>query len=63
MAPDVRVLSYDEFYAEGQTATEVGEAYTSHNTRRLDVEGVVEKLQTTDYVCEERDGRPPLVES
>ena len=29
------------------------EAYTSHNTQRLDVDGTVEKLLTTDYVKEE----------
>ena len=29
---------------EGDVSTEVGEAYTSHNTRRLDVDGVVEKI-------------------
>lgn len=28
------------------------EAYTSHNTRRLDVEGTVQKILTTDYVQE-----------
>ena len=26
------------------------EAYTSHNTKRLDVEGTVKKLLTTEYV-------------
>ena len=29
------------------------EAYTSHNTTRLDVAGTVKKLLTTDYVQEE----------
>jgi UDP-glucose 4-epimerase len=26
------------------------ESYTSHNTNRLDVEGTVKKILTTDYV-------------
>jgi UDP-glucose 4-epimerase len=26
------------------------ESYTSHNTKRLDVEGTVEKILTADYV-------------
>ena len=39
------------------------EAYTSHNTNRLDVDGVVEKILTTDYVKEELEGRPHLVEA
>ena len=28
------------------------EAYTSHNTNRLDVDGTVKKILTTDYVQE-----------
>lgn len=28
------------------------ESYTSHNTERLDVEGTVKKILTTDYVQE-----------
>ena len=30
--------------------TEADESYTSHNTIRLDVEGTIKKLLTTDYV-------------
>ena len=41
---------------EGQTATEADEAYTSHNTHLLDVDGVVAKILTTDYVREELAG-------
>ena len=29
------------------------EAYTSHNTLRLDVPGIVDKLKTLDYIKEE----------
>ena len=61
--PDARDLNYDKFYIEGKVATEGDEAYTSHNTTRLDVEGVVEKILTTDYVKEELEGRPHLVEA
>ncbi len=39
------------------------EAYTSHNTNRLDVDGVVKKIMTTDYVREELEGRPHAVEA
>ncbi|MCF0153962.1 hypothetical protein, partial [Megasphaera sp.] len=35
----------------------IDEAYTSHNTRRLDVEGTVKKLLTTDYVQDELQNR------
>ena len=37
---------------EGQVTTEADEAYTSHNTKRLNVEGTVKKILTTDYVKE-----------
>ena len=43
--------------------TEADEAYTSHNTNRLDVDGVVKKIMTTDYVREELEGRPHAVEA
>ena len=43
--------------------TEDEEAYTSHNTNRLDVEGVVEKILTTDYVKEELEGIPHAIDA
>lgn len=63
IAPDGRSLNYDQFYVEGNVLTEGDEAYTSHNTQRLDVDGVVAKIMTTDYVQEELDGRPHTVEA
>ena len=63
IAPDARGLNYDKFYVEGTVHTEGDEAYTSHNTNRLDVDGVVQKILTTDYVKEELEGRPHLVEA
>ena len=63
IAPDGRGLNYDQFYVEGQVLTEGEEAYTSHNTNRLDVDGVVKKIMTTDYVKEELEGRPHIVEA
>ena len=63
IAPDARGLNYDKFYVEGTVHTEGDEAYTSHNTNRLDVDGVVQKILTTDYVKEELEGRPHMVEA
>ena len=63
IAPDGRSLNYDKFYVEGNVLTEGDEAYTSHNTTRLDVDGVVKKIMTTDYVKEELEGRPHAVEA
>lgn len=48
--PDDRDLNYDKFFVNGQVRTMASEAYTSHNTERLDVEGVMKKILTTDYV-------------
>lgn len=62
IAPDGRSLNYDKFYVEGNVLTEGDEAYTSHNTNRLDVDGIVAKIMTTDYVREELEGRPHAVE-
>ena len=50
VAADSRDLNYDKFVVTGKVKTMADEAYTSHNTNRLDVEGVVEKLMTTEYV-------------
>lgn len=63
ISPDSRGLNYDKFYVEGNVLTEGEDAYTSHNTTRLDVDGVVKKILTTDFVKEELDGRPHLVEA
>ena len=50
---DNRDLNYDKYFIEGNVRTQADEAYTSHNTRRLDVEGTIKKLLTTDYVQEQ----------
>lgn len=52
VVPDDRDLNYDKFFIEGQIKTMADEAYTSHNTNRLDVDSTVKKLLTTDYVNE-----------
>ena len=54
---DNRDLNYDKFVVKGEVHTMADEAYTSHNTQRLDVEGTVKKLLTTDYVQEELENR------
>lgn len=52
VAADNRDLNYDKFFVKGQVLTQAEESYTSHNTTRLDVEGTVKKILTTDYVQE-----------
>jgi len=53
VAPDSRDLNYDKFFVDGQVHTEAEDAYTSHNTNLLDVDGTVKKILTTDYVKNE----------
>ncbi|MEY8521415.1 polysaccharide biosynthesis protein [Lachnospiraceae bacterium 38-10] len=52
VAADNRDLNYDRYFVQGKVQTESDESYTSHNTRRLDVQGIVEKICTTEYVQE-----------
>jgi UDP-glucose 4-epimerase len=56
VAADNRDLNYDKYFVKGKVETQAEESYTSHNTKRLDVEGVVKKILTTDYVQEELKG-------
>ncbi|WP_027869783.1 polysaccharide biosynthesis protein [Eubacterium sp. AB3007] len=53
VSADNRDLNYDKYFIKGQVQIQAEEAYTSHNTIRLDVEGIVKKLLTTDYVQEQ----------
>ena len=55
--PDTRDLNYESFVIQGQEVPEEAEAYTSDNTTRLDVAGVVEKLKTVKYVQLALEGR------
>lgn len=51
---DSRDLNYDKLsMGQGKVLTEAEESYTSANTRILDVDGIIKKLMTTDYIQEE----------
>jgi UDP-N-acetylglucosamine 4,6-dehydratase len=56
VAADNRDLNYDQYFVDGKVTTQADESYTSHNASRLDIDGTVEKLLTTDYVQEELQG-------
>ena len=56
VAADNRDLNYDKYFVKGNVQTMADEAYTSHNTRLLNVDETVEKLLTNDYVREELAG-------
>jgi UDP-glucose 4-epimerase len=53
---DVRDLNYGIYFVEGQEEVSTREDYTSHNTTRLDVEGMMELLLKLDIVNEALDG-------
>ena len=53
VAADTRDLNYDKYFVEGTLPESEPESYTSHNTTRLDVPGIVDKLMTLDYIKEE----------
>lgn len=50
---DNRDLNYDQFFVEGEPLISTLDDYTSHNTERLDVEGVKALLLTLQFVREE----------
>ena len=54
---DSRDLNYDQFVVEGEVKTQADEPYTSHNTRRLNVQETVEKIKTAEYVQLALEGR------
>lgn len=56
VTPDTRDLNYDNYVKYDATANSIvqkDEDYNSHNTKRLDVAGTVQKILTTDYVREQ----------
>ena len=54
---DTRDLNYDRMEASGVVRTQADESYTSHNTRRLDVQETIEKIKTAEYVQLAMEGR------
>lgn len=50
---DSRDLNYGKYFEQGNVETSAYEDYNSHNTKRLTVEEVKEKLLTLDYIQEE----------
>jgi len=50
---DTRTLDYGVFYEQGESQPEAPESYTSHNTDRLDIEGVKKLLLTLPDIRQE----------
>lgn len=53
---DKRDLNYNKYFVEGDKKLSTAEEYNSHNTYRLTVEEVKEKLLQLDYVKNELEG-------
>jgi len=49
---DSRDLNYAKYFVEGETDVSTLDDYTSHNTERLDVEGVKKTLMKLDIIRE-----------
>ncbi|TXH04364.1 MAG: NAD-dependent epimerase/dehydratase family protein [Candidatus Moraniibacteriota bacterium] len=52
---DNRDLNYAKYFVEGETIIASLDDYTSHNTERLDVEGVKNLLMKLDFIQEQLD--------
>lgn len=59
---DDRDLNYDKFFDEGEAACGQGDEYNSHNTRRLDVEGMKALLMKLDFMQRIVRGEPVVLE-
>ena len=53
---DKRDLNYDKYFVEGDQKLSGEEEYNSHNTERLNIEQIKEKLLELDYVKEQLEG-------
>ena len=49
---DSRDLNYAKYFVEGETKIATIDDYTSHNTHRLDVDGVKQTLMKLDIIRE-----------
>ncbi|PKK96521.1 MAG: UDP-glucose 4-epimerase, partial [Tenericutes bacterium HGW-Tenericutes-3] len=50
---DKRDLNYDKYFVDGDAKLSGDEEYNSHNTKRLNIEQIKEKLLTLEYVRDE----------
>jgi UDP-glucose 4-epimerase len=54
--PDLRDLNYGKFVEQGEEAISITEDYNSHNTQRLDVEGMTELLMKLTFMPAIKNG-------
>ena len=56
IAADNRDLNYNKYFVEGEQMVSQAEDYHSHNTRRLTISEIKEKLLSLDYIQQELQG-------
>ncbi|MFA4915064.1 MAG: NAD-dependent epimerase/dehydratase family protein [Syntrophales bacterium] len=56
ITPDDRDLNYNKYFTEGAEQISLMEDYNSHNTRRLTIDGIKEKLLKLDYIQQQLHG-------
>jgi UDP-glucose 4-epimerase len=57
--PDLRDLNYEKFVEQGERRISEAQDYNSHNTRRLDLEGMKAMLLKLDFIQDLVAGKPP----
>ena len=57
--PDMRDLNYGKFFEEGESKLSSSDDYNSHNTTRLDVEGMKKLLMKLDFMRDLVAGKTP----
>jgi UDP-N-acetylglucosamine 4,6-dehydratase len=62
IAPDARDLNYSKFVEQGEQKITKGEEYNSHNTQRLDVEGMKRLLLKLDFMQRIARGEQAIAE-
>ena len=50
LPPDNRTLNYENFFFEGKNITDKDKEYTSHNTKRLSVNEIIDLLMKIDFI-------------
>jgi UDP-N-acetylglucosamine 4,6-dehydratase/5-epimerase len=60
--PDLRDLNYSKFVEEGESRISEAEDYNSHNTERLDGEGMKRLLLKLEFMRERVAGKPAVAE-
>lgn len=60
IVPDDRDLNYNKYFIEGEKQIADIEDYNSHNTKRLTIKEIKEKLLRLDYIQQELSGRGNL---